>query len=141
MFRECNSLITLDVTSLNVSNVRVMTNFLRDAANLQSVDVSTWDTSSAIQMPKMFLGCASLTTITGLEDFAIPLVTKMNQILLDITLPTAQYSELLINFAAQANGATFSFSGGNSKYSVGAATTARATWVASGVTITDGGQE
>jgi len=92
-------------------------------------------------MPQMFLGCSSLTSLIGVEDFNISLVTTMVNFLNSVTLPTTQYSTLLINYEAQAVQNNVSFSGGNSQYSAGAAATARQaliddhTW-----TIVDGGQ-
>jgi hypothetical protein len=56
------------------------------------------------------------------------------------TLATANYDSLLIGWAAQTVKSGVNFHGGNSQYSVGAATTARASLVTDGWVITDGDQ-
>jgi hypothetical protein len=66
----------------------------------------------------------------------------MENMLHSVTLPTINYSNILIAWEGQAVNNNVVFHGGNSQYSAGAAATARQaliddhTW-----TITDGGQE
>jgi surface protein len=91
-------------------------------------------------MRDWFKDCSSLTTLTGVEDFNVALVTNMTDFLFGVTLPTAQYSELLVNYEAQAVQNNVAFHGGNSQYSAGAAATAHANLIADHTwTITDGG--
>ena len=65
----------------------------------------------------------------------------MEGMLLNVTLTTINYSDILIAFEAQAVLNNVLLHGGNSKYSAGAAATARAALIADhSWTITDGGQ-
>jgi len=141
MFNGCSSLTALDLSSFNTSLVTNMSNMFRGCVSLTSLDLSSFDTSLVTNMDSMFIASTSLTSLIGVEDFDITSVTNMSNFLTTVTLPTAQYSELLVNYEALKNGNTFNFHGGSSKYTAGAAATARTDWIASGVTITDGGQE
>jgi hypothetical protein len=88
----------------------------------------------------MLVQCTS-ATFTGVEDLNIAAATSMGGMFSGVTLPTTQYSDLLVNFEAQSVQNNVSFSGGNSQYSAGAAATARAALIADHTwTITDGGQ-
>ena len=143
MFSNCSSLLSLDVSNFNTSSV-IGTGFnstFSGCSSLTALDVSSFDTSGVAGMNGFFRDCSSIVVgITGIEDLDITLVTDMANFLFAVTLPTAQYSELLVNYEAQSVQDTVTFSGGSSKYSAGAAATARQdliddhTW-----TITDGG--
>jgi len=114
-FRFCSSLSTINVTGMDLSIVRFMTN--------------------------AFQGLPSAPDIIGIEDFNISSMENMSLFLDGIALPTSQYSELLVNYEAQSVQNNVSFSGGNSQYSAGAAATARAALIADhNWTIVDGGQ-
>jgi len=91
-------------------------------------------------MAYMFLGCTKITSV-GAESWDITSLTDATLMFSGVTLSTAEYSELLINWEAQEENADVTFHGGNSKYSAGDAATARAALVGNGWTITDGGQE
>ena len=94
MFQNCNSLTTLVLSNWDTSNVRYFINAFRgctsletlllpdnfvtssalqiggcfyDCQSLQSLDVSTWDTSSVRNMIGIFVRCFGLTDIVGLE--------------------------------------------------------------------------
>jgi len=67
-FRDCRSLETLLLPDNFVtSNAIQMVGMLYDCQSLQSLDVSTWDTSSVRSMNGIFVRCYELTDIVGLE--------------------------------------------------------------------------
>jgi surface protein len=106
-----------DISSWDVSNVTNMS-YMFDSATSFNQDIGGWDVTSLTNATNMF----------GVTGFGSA-----------VTLSTANYDALLIGWAAQAVNTGVVFSGGNSKYSAGAAATARGTLVTAGWTITDGG--
>ena len=167
MFRDCTSLASLDFGSFDTSTVLDFNAMFRGVATT-SINVSTFDTSSATLMLGMFRNCPNLATITlgglfdtslvtdfstmlfsnpnltlvtGVEDLVVTSATNMSNFLTSATLSTVQYSDMLINYEAQAVQNNVQFHGGNSQYSAGAAATARAALIADHIwSITDGGQ-
>jgi surface protein len=139
MFFGCSSFSSLDLSGWDTSAIFNIQNTFFNLGVIGSLDLSGWDTSSVTNMSGMFRGASG--TIVNVENFNVTLVTTMNQMFLGITLPTTQYDDLLVNYEAQLVLDNVLFDGGNSKYSAGAAATARQaliddhTW-----TITDGGQ-
>lgn len=68
-------------------------------------------------------------------------VINMSYMFYGLTLSTTNYSNILINWSALSLQDNVNFHGGNSKYSAGAATTARSNIISTyNWTITDGGQ-
>ena len=69
MFKGCRKIVKLDLADWDVSNVRVFTSMFSDMTSntglmqLQEVDFSNWDTSSAEEMNWMFYGCGSLKSM------------------------------------------------------------------------------
>jgi surface protein len=140
-FRNCSSLINLVVGSWNTIAVTSFHSAFYGCSSLIALDVSSWDTSNVTTFVYTFRDCTSLTTL-ALDNWNITAVTTMASMLISDTLTTANYSNILIAFEAQAVLNNVPFHGGNSKYSVGAAATARAALIADhSWTITDGGQE
>ena len=67
-FRGCTSLETLLLPDNFVtSNALQITSVFYDCQSLQSLDVSTWDTSNVRRMTAIFVRCFGLTDIVGLE--------------------------------------------------------------------------
>jgi surface protein len=144
MFEACSFLTSLDVSSFDTSSVTSMIEMFRDCSSLTSLDVSSFDTSSVTSMAIMFFGCSSLTDIVGVEDFSIEALNitgGLNSFATGVTLPTARYDSLLVNWDAQNPFDGMSPNFGSSKYTAGgAAATARANLISTdGWTITDGG--
>lgn len=63
MFYACKSLKSLDVSSLNTSNVTSMRLMFDDCKNLTSLDVRGFNTSKVKSMDRMFNSCESLTNL------------------------------------------------------------------------------
>lgn len=63
MFSGCSSLISIDVSKLDTSNVTKMDNMFSDCSSLVSIDLSTIDTSKVTTISSMFKNCISLTSI------------------------------------------------------------------------------
>jgi len=103
-------------------------------------DIGDWDVSSVINMSSMFNGADVFDQNIGGWD--VSSVTNATDMFNNVTLSTANYNSLLIGWDARELYDDVTFNGGNSKYSPGAAATAKAniestdSW-----TITDGGVE
>ena len=136
MFRSA-TLFNQDISGWNVGAVTNMAEMLRETAFSQ--DISGWDTGAVTDMSVMFYSTTSFDQNLGGWD--ITQVTSMLNMFTNVTLSTANYSAILIGWEGQVEKPNVTFHGGNSLYSAGAATTARAALVTNGWTITDGGQE
>ena len=77
MFEYCQSLITLDVSNWNTSNVTSMSNMFTNCDKLTSLDLSNWDTSNVTSMSYMFYGCNSFTSL-DLSNWNTSNVTSMS---------------------------------------------------------------
>jgi surface protein len=113
-------------------------------SSLTSIDLSSFNTSSVINMRNMFRGMSSSSqaTITGIEDFDITslLTNRLTNFLYDISLSTTVYDELLVNWQGQTGYNNQNPNFGSSTYTAGsAAATARAALITAGWSITDGG--
>ena len=173
-FANALNLTTIDVRPLNTSSVTSFTQMFGENETLTSItgiedmdvssgtyfammfyntgltgslDISSWDFSSAINYHYMFYSSDGLTDIIGIENIN---VTKLNttqaliRFLTGVTLPTSRYDQFLINLAAQDKSqttATQTADFGNSRYTAGgAAEAARTSLITNdGYTITDGG--
>ena len=144
MFNNCSGLTSLDVSNFDTSSAVDMGDMFYNCRNLMSLDLSNFDTSRVKDMNDMFYRCAGLTDVIGVENFnieALDRTSRLSRFMGDVTLPTARYDALLVNWDAQEpfDGMTPDF--GNSRYTAGsAAATARANLISNdGWTITDGG--
>ena len=63
MFRECENLSTLDLSTFNTSNVTDMRYMFRGCGSLTTLDLSTFDTSNVQYMECMFFKCKSITSL------------------------------------------------------------------------------
>jgi hypothetical protein len=92
----------------------------------------------------MFYNCSSTTDIIGVEDFNIEGLNStgdLTNFMTDVTLPTARYDALLINWDAQEPFDAMTPNFGNSTYTGGGtAAAARANLISNDLwVITDGG--
>ena len=144
MFYNCNQLTSLDVSSFDTSSVTTMQQMFYSCTSLQTIDVSGLDTALVSNMSQTFRNCNGLTSIVGVEDWAITGLDGTADLTLFLTggkMTTAQYDNLLVKWQAQDpfNGMTPSF--GASTYTGGsAAATARQDLIdIDGWSISDGG--
>ena len=141
MFLGCSSLSNISLLNLDTSLVTNMEAVFASCTSLINIDLSNFSTASSTKLNFMFQS-TGVTSPTGVDNFDVTQVTTMASMFLGVTLDTSFYSSLLVNYEAQAVQNSVSLDGGNSLYSVGAATTARANLIADHTwSITDGGQE
>jgi surface protein len=144
MFRGCGNLTTLDISNFDTSLVETMRHMFRDCSSLTTLNVSSFDTSTVTDMSLMFFNNNVLTDIIGVEDFDIEALNDAGSLAnfaSGVTLPTARYDALLINWDAQNPFDGMSPNFGSSTYTAGGtAAAARANLISTdGWTITDGG--
>ena len=80
MFRICQSLTSLNLTSFDTSNVTNMSMMFMSCRGLTSVDLSSFDTSNVTNMSMMFMSCKALTSL-DLSSFDTSNVTTMSSML------------------------------------------------------------
>jgi len=144
MFRLCTNLTALDVSNFNTAAVTNMSNMFQDNSSLTSLDVSSFNTAAVTDMASMFQNCTSTTDIIGVEDFNIEGLNStgdLSNFMTNVTLPTARYDALLINWDAQEPFDAMTPNFGNSTYTGGGtAAAARANLISTDLwVITDGG--
>jgi len=139
-FRGCSSLTTLDVSNWNVSSVTNLRAIFYGCSSLTTLDVSSWNVSSAIDFGYTFHNCFSLTTL-DVDLWDINQGTIFISFANGVSIPTADYDDILIAWEAQAPIGGRSISFGNSQYTAGGAAEAARTSLINtyGWTITDGG--
>lgn len=77
MFKNCSSLIYLDVSGWDTSKVTDMSDIFYNCSGLTSLDLSGWDTSLITNMSNMFAGCSSLSSL-DISGWSTSRVTAMN---------------------------------------------------------------
>lgn len=75
MFENCRSLISLDLSDWDTSNVTSM-EYMFNGCYVTSLDLSGWDTSKVTNMNRMFYNCSGLTEL-DLSSFDTSKVTSM----------------------------------------------------------------
>ncbi len=138
-FYGCSKLTVTAIDLLDLTGTTNLESIFDGCTSLTTVpSMNEWDMSSVQNLAYAFYGATSFNQDIG--SWVITSVINMTEMFLNITLSTANYDALLVGWEAQAVQDNVIFSGGNSKYSAGAAATARQaliddhTW-----TITDGG--
>ena len=76
MFRDCSSLMSLDLGSFKTDNVMDMRHMFRGCSSLTSLDLSGFKTDNVRDMRHMFRGCSSLTSL-DLSNFNTNRVSNM----------------------------------------------------------------
>lgn len=162
MFSETTA-FNQDISNWNVAHVTNMNSMFMLAAAFNQ-NISGWDVSLVTNMDMMFGAASSFNQAIGNWDVSqvesmigmfyaatafdqnigswdIGKVTNMTAMFEEVCLSTANYDALLKGWAAQIVQSEVTFSGGTSKYSAGAAATARdvLTSAPNRWTITDGG--
>lgn len=141
MFYGCENLISLPADIMRPTAIPIarMTNMFRGCTNLNAA-TTAFDTSQVSDMRFLFQDCTSLKQ--SFAHFRIPSLTSATSMFsgcdINETGTTTNYDATLNSWASQAFLPNVPFHAGTSKYS-SAASAARATLVAAGWTITDGG--
>ena len=84
IFQNCESLISLNLTSFYTPNVEIMWDMFKGCSSLKSINLSNFNTAKVTDMESMFEGCSSLTTLT-LDNFDTNKVHYMNKMFKDCT--------------------------------------------------------
>ena len=79
LFRNMKALKSLNTDNLDFSRTETMRNMVRDCQSLVTLDVSDWDTSKVKDMAYMFLNGYKLESINGLNNWDVSSVTDMTQ--------------------------------------------------------------
>ena len=77
MFEYCSSLISVDLSNFNTSQVTNMNNMFSYCSSLISLNLSNFNTSKINFMKNMFAYCSSLTSL-DLSNFNTPQIIDMN---------------------------------------------------------------
>ncbi|MDD2965522.1 MAG: BspA family leucine-rich repeat surface protein, partial [Bacteroidales bacterium] len=135
---ESASAFNQDIGGWVVGSVTTMSSMF-DWATSFNQDISDWDVINVTDMSWMFSGATAFDQ--SLAGWDISSVTTMEDMFADVTLSTANYDAILISWGSNAVESDVVFGAGNSKYSAGAAATARGvlTSAPNNWTITDGG--
>ena len=80
MFRRCQSLVSLDLSSFDTSSVTNMSIMFMSCKALTSLDLSSFDTSNVTKMNMMFMSCEALTSL-DLSSFDTNNVTTMSNMI------------------------------------------------------------
>lgn len=138
MFQNCAA-FNQSVANFDTSKVTTM-NGMFQGCTVFNQPVSTFNTSNVTDMAGMFQSCAAFKE--DLSGFNVAKVTTASNMMassnINDTGTTMRYDALLNAWAAQTVLASVPFHAGTAKYS-SAASAARATLVAAGWSITDGG--
>lgn len=138
---QSSTLFNYNLSHWNTSNVTNFTSVFYACSSLNQ-PFNSWNVSSGQSFVNMFYGCSSLNQDFSSWNFAN--CTSLAGFMSGVTLNTAHYDALLILWNTYksvwfSSGSSMSPNMGNSKYSAGAAATARASLITRGWSITDGG--
>lgn len=101
MFRDCDELITLDLSNFDTSRVTDMHYMFLGCEELTSLNLSNFDTSHVINMASMFEYCSSLKSL-DLSNFDTSHVTDMSlmfsncEALIGLNLSSFDTSEVIV---------------------------------------------
>ena len=82
MFLGCSSLASLNLSNFNTSKVINMSYMFQNCSFLENLDLSSFNTLNVTTMYFMFLGCSSLVSL-DLSNFNTSKVTKMNSMFMN----------------------------------------------------------
>lgn len=138
MFRFCNN-FNQDLSGWDVSTATTFVETFRSCFAFNA-DISGWNTASATNFSSMFRNATAFDQNIGAWN--VTQLTNATNMFQGVTLSVQNYNELLIGWDAQAVKNSVIFSGGNSKYSLGAPADARSNLINTHLwVITDTGQE
>ena len=61
----------LDLTDIDISELKYLSRIFKRLNNLEVVDISSWNTSNVIYMNDMFLECENIKKIIGIENLDV----------------------------------------------------------------------
>lgn len=126
-----------DIGSWDVSSATTLASMFNGNASFNQ-DIGAWNTLSVLSFNSMFKSATAFNQDLG--SLVIDPLTDAADMFDGVTLSTVNYDALLIGWQGQLHEDNVTFDGGGSKYSAGAAATARAVLVSDGWIIADGGQ-
>jgi surface protein len=127
-----------DIGNWNVSSVTDMSHMFRHATSFNG-SISNWEVSSVKKMEYMFYRAFAFNQ--DISGWNVSSVIDMSSMFGQVTLSTPNYDNLLIGWSQLTLQTGVTLGAGNSKYSAGAAATARASIITNySWTIFDGGQ-
>lgn len=138
VFNGCSNLETLQIDQWNTAKVTTMSGMFQACSKLENVSVSNFNTGLVTNMFAMFFGCTILNV--DVSNFNIASVTSASDMFSGSGFGNTNYDLLLVAWEAQTEKINVAFHAGTAKYSAGAPKTARNALVASGWSITDGGE-
>lgn len=166
MFTNCTSLVSADLTGLDMSSVTSMGLMFLGCTSSPSIDITGWNTTSLTSVRQFITlspgisinlneidfsnvtdfyrfarSNADLSNVTGIENINISSATDLRGFLSNTSVSTSVYDQLLINWEGLVPSTGLTFDGGSSTYTLGGAAEAARTSLINtyGWTITDGG--
>ena len=88
MFDECSSLTSLNLSSFNTANVTSMAYMFSDCSSLTSLNLSSFNTANVTSMAYMFSDCSSLTSL-NVSSFDTANVSSMSTMFMACTALTS----------------------------------------------------
>ncbi|MCJ1994402.1 BspA family leucine-rich repeat surface protein, partial [Lactococcus piscium] len=92
MFRDCSSLVTLDLSNFNTEKVTDTRDMFRNCTSLTTLDLSKFNTKKVIDMRGMFRDCTSFKSL-DLSTFDTSAVTEMNKLFENVPLVSLTLGE------------------------------------------------
>jgi surface protein len=136
MFKSCSN-FNADISGWTINSDVTRVNGMFEGATVFNQDISSWDMTGVEQYHNMFKSAVAFDQ--DLSSWDVTSATNLTDMFAGATLSTANYDALLTGWYAQGVPSGLTFSGGNSTYSMSAAT-ARYDMVTDDTwTITDGG--
>ncbi len=140
MFAVCNNSPNVDITGWNTTSLTSVRQFLSSASGI-SINLNEIDFSNVTDFYRFARGNKDLSNVTGIENINISSATNLSGFFNASSVSTSVYDQLLINWEGLIPPTGLTFDGGSSTYTLGsAAETARTSLINTyGWTITDGG--
>ncbi|MGX7205520.1 InlB B-repeat-containing protein, partial [Enterococcus pingfangensis] len=79
-FDGCTNLESLDLSNWNTQNVQNMTGMFHGCSSLESLDLSNWNTQNAVSMNHMFYSCSKLTELKLSKSFQLDSIQQLRDL-------------------------------------------------------------
>ncbi len=121
-FSNNSSLVTVNVSNWDTSNVTSFYSFAYNCSSLTSLDVSNWNTSNVTNFSNFVYGCTSLTSIICGNAFSNSPCINYSNAFTNTNLSQSSIDNILVSInKAGTSGGTFNQSGGSTPSSIGEA--------------------